>query len=551
MEDGYPDHMRKSIEKVEKTRSERVGKTFERMGAEESEEVLNRFHPDYREEGKKELVVGPSKGEKAPVELAQLLHSPSLIDPDEVDLSQIDHDVDILIIGGGGAGTVAALWAVKEGISPENILLATKLRHGDSNSMMAQGGIQAADKEIDSPIQHYLDAIGGGHFTNDEALLKALTEDAPKIMKWHEELGVMYDRDKDGDFVELPGGGTSRYRLHSAGDYTGMEIMRVLRDEFRNKDIPVLEFAPAVELLTDGNGEVTGALLMNLETNEYYVVRAKSTIMATGGFGRLHIQSYPTTNHYGATADGLVMGYRAGVPLRDMDSVQYHPTGAAHPDQVVGLLVTEKVRSLGAQPVNVDGEMFVNPLEPRDVEAAAIIRECYGREKGVTTPTGMKGVWLDSPLIDELEGEGTIEDRLPAMVRQYKRFGIDMTKDPILVFPTLHYQNGGLVINPDGSTPVKGLFASGEVSGGIHGKNRLMGNSLLDFNVFGRRAGMAAAKRAQKAGSPAKLSLEHIDKHTEDLEKAGIDTKDTSPRLLPEYRGKKVLERHLDISVTL
>ncbi len=550
MTDGYPRYMRESIEKLESTREERAKTTFERMPASESDELLKKYHPDYREEGKREIRVGASKGEKAPLELLRLLEAPSLIDPADIDLGQVDYDLDLLIIGGGGAGTVAALWAIGEGISPENILIATKLRHGDSNSMMAQGGIQAADKVEDSPVQHYLDAMGGGHYTNVPELLEALTMDAPRLIRWHEELGILYDRDTDSEFIELPGGGTSRYRMHSSGDYTGMELMRVIRDEARNQDVPVLEFAPAVELLTDDHGSVTGALIMNLETNEYYVVRARSTVLATGGFGRLHVQSYPTSNHYGATGDGLIMGYRAGVPLRDMDSVQYHPTGAAYPDQVLGLLVTEKVRSIGAQPINVDGEMFVNPLEPRDVEAAAFIRECYGRDKGIETPTGMKGVWLDSPLIDVIKGEGTVARNLPAMVRQYKRFNIDMTIDPILVFPTLHYQNGGLAIDAQGATPVSGLFACGEVTGGVHGKNRLMGNSLLDFNVFGRRVGISAAKHASKA-APGKLTLNHVNSYQKALEDAGVDTKERSPLLIPEYRGKKVLERHLDIGVFL
>nr|AGF92996.1 succinate dehydrogenase/fumarate reductase flavoprotein subunit [uncultured organism] len=550
MSEGYPDYMEESIKKVEETRAERIDKTPDRMDPDEADEVLNNFHPDYKPEGKKKLQMGPSKDRKVPNEVSELLEAHSLIEPSDIDLNQVDYDVDVLIIGGGGAGTVASLWAVKEGIDPENILISTKLRHGDSNSMMAQGGIQVADREDDSPPRHYLDVIGGGHFTNEPELVKALTRDAPKVLDWHEDLGMMYDREDDGNFVELPGGGTSRYRLHSAGDYTGMELMRVLRDEARNLDIPVLEFTPAVELLKDDKGQVAGAVLMNLETNEYYVVRAKSTIMATGGFGRLHVQSYPTTNHYGATADGLVMGYRAGVPIRDLDSVQYHPTGAAHPDQIVGLLVTEKVRSLGAQPVNCDGELFVNPMEPRDIEAASLIRECHGRNNGVKTPTGMKGVWLDSPLIEEKKGEGTIEENLPAMVRLYERFGIDMTEKPILVFPTLHYQNGGLEINSDASTPVPGLFAGGEVEGGVHGKNRLMGNSLLDYNVFGRRAGINAARHAKKA-SIGELTLDHVQKYEDQLDDAGIDTDRKSPMLLPEYRGENVLNRHLDIDVTL
>jgi succinate dehydrogenase / fumarate reductase flavoprotein subunit len=298
--------------------------------------------------------------------------------------------------------------------------------------------------------------------------------------------------------VTLHGGGTSRKRMHSARDYTGLEIVRNLKDEIINKNIPVLEFTSAIELLTDKNRKVVGAMLYNMETQSYLIVKAKSTILTTGGFGRLHIQGFQTTNHYGATADGLVLAYRAGATLRDMDSTQYHPTGAAYPEQIVGLLVTEKVRGLGAQPINIHGKQFVNSREPRDVEAAAIIKECYEKNNGITTPTGMKGVWLDTPMIDIIHGEGTIQKELPAMLRQYKRFDIDITQLPILVFPTLHYQNGGIVINENANTIVEGLFAAGEVTGGTHGKNRLMGNSILEYSVFGRIAGINAAKRVLK-----------------------------------------------------
>lgn len=543
---GYPDYMRESIEKVEKTRPNRLKATFESMTLEEREEILNEYHPDYKPEAKREISFGPSKGQKVPLEVADLIEAHPLVNPDDVDLSHIDYDIDILIIGGGGGGTVAALWAYYSGVPVENILIVTKLRHGDSNSMMAQGGIQAADRKVDSPPRHYLDAIGGGHFTNKPELVRALTMDAPKIIKWHEELGVMYDKDEQGVMMELAGGGTSRKRMHSARDYTGMEIMRTIRDETRNVGVPVLEFSPAVELLLDNEGKAAGAILFNMETDQYYVVKAKATILATGGFGRLHVQGFATTNHYGATADGLVMAYHVGATLIDLDSVQYHPTGAAYPEQIVGLLVTEKVRGLGAQPVNKDGELFVYPLEPRDVEAANLIRECYGRDNGVITPTGMRGVWLDSPMIDELQGEGTIRRNLAAMVRMFDRFGIDMTKDPILVFPTLHYQNGGVEINERAETSVPGLFAAGEVEGGVHGKNRLMGNSLLDYNVFGRRAGIYAAKYVKKA-TIGELSLDHVRKYEEMLKNAGIETDRRAPLLLPDYRGKEVLSRALDI----
>ncbi len=542
---GYPAYMRESIVKVEQTRPARLYATFPAMSLDERKVLLTHFHPDFKEDQKRPLAFGPSQGMFINHELADLLEARPLI-PSHLDVSRVDYEVDVLIIGGGGAGTVAALWAVEAGIDPQRILIATKLRHGDSNSTMAQGGIQAADRPTDSPVMHYLDAMGGGHFTNRPELVQALVMDAPGIIQWHESLGVMYDKDAEGNFVVHPGGGTSRNRMHSARDYTGLEIMRVIRDEARNRAIPVIEFAPAIELLMDDHGHVAGAVLLNLETRRYRIVKAHATILATGGLGRLHMQQYPTTNHYGATADGLVLAYRVGAHLTDLDAIQYHPTGAAFPAQMAGLLITEKVRGLGAQPVNRNGDMFVFPLEPRDVEASAFIRECYERELGITTPLGMRGIWLDAPMVDILHGPGTIQTALPAMFRMYQRFGIDMTRDPILVFPTLHYQNGGIVADAHGATTVPGLFVAGEVMGGIHGKNRLMGNSLLDFNVFGKRAGIAAAAYARQT-TPGNLTLAHIDAYEQMLRAAGVDRDRTAPRLLPDYRGREALERYLDI----
>jgi succinate dehydrogenase / fumarate reductase flavoprotein subunit len=542
---GYPEYMLESIEKVEATREARLKQSFPPMSLEERTALLHKFHPDYKSDQKRTIAFGPSQGMMVNHELANLIEAQPLVSPD-LDLSHVDYNVDVLIIGGGGAGTVAALWAAKEGIHPGNILIATKLRHGDSNSTMAQGGIQAADRPEDSPLIHYLDALGGGHFTNQRDLVQALVMDAPRIIDWHQNLGVMYDKDDEGNFIENPGGGTSRKRLHSSKDYTGLEIMRVIRDEARNIGVPVVEFSTAIELLMDDKGQVAGAVLFNLETKDYLIVRAKSTILATGGFGRLHVQGFPTTNHYGATADGLVLAYRVGAELIDLDSVQYHPTGAAYPPQIAGLLITEKVRGMGAAPVNKNGDLFVYPLEPRDVESSAFIRECYEREMGVLTPSGLRGVWLDSPMVDMLNGEGTIKKALPAMWRMYQRFGIDMTRDPILVFPTLHYQNGGIVIDVNGETTVPGLFAGGEVGGGVHGKNRLMGNSLLDFNVFGMRAGISAARHAKET-TLGQLTLAHTDRYRQMLQEAGVETERTAPMILPEYRGKEAIERHLDI----
>jgi succinate dehydrogenase / fumarate reductase flavoprotein subunit/L-aspartate oxidase len=326
---------------------------------------------------------------------------------------------------------------------------------------------------------------------------------------------------------------------------TGAEIMRILRDEARNRseDITLLEFSPAVELLLDEEGKCAGAILYNLETEEYSVVQAKAVIMASGGFGRLHIQGFATTNHYGATMDGVVMAYRAGVKNCLMHSTQYHPTGAAYPEQNVGLLITEKTRGLGAHVVNRDGEQFCFPLEPRDVESACFIRECMERGKGVTTPTGRMGVWLDSPMIDILLGPGTVEKELPAKFIQFKRYGIDISKEPMLVYPTLHYQNGGIDIDEHARTKLPGFFASGEVIGGIHGDNRLMGNSLQDILTFGRRAGKAAADYVKGGVVLKRLSLDHVAQFEEELKKAGIGNPGIAPMLLPDYTTEVVKER--------
>ncbi len=522
--------MYESIKKVEATRKERMATEPRRMTAEEKEALLKAYHPDYREDGFAEIKVGPNKGEKAPKELTELLHSNSRLLKEKVDLSKVDYETDVLVIGGGGAGCSAAIEANEAGA---DVIVVTKLRIGDANTMMAEGGIQAADKENDSPVQHYLDAFGGGHFAARPELLRRLVMEAPDAIKWLNDLGVMFDKEEDGRMVTTHGGGTSRKRMHACKDYSGAEIMRNVRDEVLNRQIPVIEFTSAVELIKDDKGQVAGAVLLNMETGDYLVAKAKTVVIATGGAGRLHYQNFPTSNHYGATADGLVLGYRAGAPLLYQDTIQYHPTGVAYPSQIFGALVTEKVRSLGAMLVNKDGEAYAHPLETRDVSASAIIREC-ANGKGVETPLG-SGVWLDTPMIEILGGEGTIERRIPAMMRMYLNYGIDMRKEPILVYPTLHYQNGGLEIGGDGFTKaIPNLLVAGEAVGGIHGRNRLMGNSLLDIIVFGRNAGKAAAAKAKEV-ELGKMNLDHIDAYAKELEAAGLETGTVSPMLLPNY----------------
>lgn len=529
----YTKEQLESLKKVEETRAERFNTELRRMSAEEKEAVLAAFHPDYIESAYEELKIGPNKGGKVLHELARLLQGrPRVLDMD-IDLTAPDYDVDVLIIGGGGAGASAAIEADKRGAKA---MMVTKLRLGDANTAMAEGGIQAADKPNDSPAIHYLDALGGGHFANKPELLYKLVNEAPEAIEWLNELGVMFDKEKDGTMITTHGGGTSRKRMHACKDYSGSEIMRVLRDEVYNRGITVVDFTSAVELVKDTEGKIAGAVLMNMETKEILLARAKTVVIATGGAGRLHYQGFPTSNHYGATADGLVLAYRAGAKLMYPETLQYHPTGAACPTQIYGALVTEKVRSLGAQLVNKDGIAFVNPLETRDVTASSIIRECKQNGKGIKTVDG-EGVWLDTPLIEMRGGEGTIEKRIPAMLRMFGKYGIDIRKEPILVYPTLHYQNGGIDISADGMAGVENLYVAGEAVGGIHGKNRLMGNSLLDIIVFGRNAGRNAGEKA-KSVSLKELTLDFVKEFEEEAAGAELGERELSPKLLPDYRRK-------------
>lgn len=529
----YNEEMKESMKKVAAHREANAVLEPRRMTADEKDKLLATYHPDYKQSEFTTLSIGPNKGEKVPIELAALLQAHSRIKNKKINLDKVDYDVDVLIIGGGGAGASAAIEADNNGAST---MIVTKLRIGDANTMMAEGGIQAADKPNDSPAQHYIDAFGGGHFAAKPELLYKLVNDAPEAIQWLNNLGVEFDKDADGTMITTHGGGTSRKRMHAAKDYSGAEIMRTLRDEVQNRQIPIVDFTSAIELIKDEDGKIAGAVLMNMETEEILIAKAKTVIIATGGAGRLHYQGFPTSNHYGATADGLVLGYRAGAKLLYADTLQYHPTGAAYPEQIFGALVTEKVRSLGAKLINVDGEAFMHPLETRDVSAASIIRECSTNGKGVHTDDGV-GVWLDTPMIELKNGEGTIEKRIPAMMRMFAKYGIDIRKEPILVYPTLHYQNGGLDISANGMTGVENLYVAGEAVGGIHGRNRLMGNSLLDIIVFGRNAGKNASEKAKDV-ELKNLTLSHVESFEQEIENAGIETDKVSPQLLPDYVRK-------------
>ena len=534
---AYPACMLPSIQKTEATRKERMRVFFPELTITAKNKLLEQYHPDFNQDVKRKLTIGVNKGDLAPSELTDLLEAPSRLDIDSIDLDRADYETDVLVIGCGGAGLAAAITAQENGA---DVILATKLRMGDSNTIMAEGGIGAATTPEDSPVIHYVDTLIGGRGKNVPALVKTLVSDAPFIVDWLASLGVNFDRLEDGSYFTHRPGGHSRRRSHSVMDLTGLEIMRVLGDEVRNRGILTIEFSPAVELICDESGRCAGAVLYNLDNDTSVVVKASTTILATGGMGRLHPLGFPTSNHYGATADGLVMAYRTGARLLYVESVQFHPTGTAWPEQSLGLLISEALRAQGAQVTNCDGESFAASLETRDALAAAIIRECSDRGKGIKTPTGMVGVWLDTPLIDMIHGPGTFKRRFAGIYSRFSKDGVDPEKEPILVYPTQHYQNGGIAINTFGETSVENLYAVGEVSGGVHGHNRLGSNSLLDIFVFGRRAGKAAAVKARTV-TIGKLSLAHVRTFENELREAGIVSRGTSPLLLPDYRFEKAL----------
>ncbi|MBT4080477.1 MAG: FAD-binding protein [Gammaproteobacteria bacterium] len=494
----------------------------------ENRQLLNHFHPDYIEESRATLQIGPNKGDPCHKQLAQLLQSDSRIN--EADLAgAATVKTDVLVIGGGGAGCAAALIAQQQGAK---VILATKLRLGDSNTIMAEGGIQASINKGDSPQTHFDDTLKAGHHHSDPNLVAKLALDGPDVIRWLIQQGMQFDLDEFGDLLTRRAGGTSAERICFYRDYTGLEMMRVLREAVYNSGVEVWNYSPTVELLSDDMGGCSGAVLSSLKDRKYIQVSAKTVILATGGIGRMHLNTFPTSNHFGATGDGLVLAYRLGAALRDLDSFQYHPTGLAHPYHLAGTLITEGVRSNGTYLLNGKGERFTDELQARDIVAASIIRECQ-EGRGIVTEDHQAGVWLDTPGL-ELRHPGLLQQKFPKLMHLGKKTGTDLTQKPMLIYPTLHYQNGGVVINENGETSIPGLVCAGEVAGGIHGKNRLMGNALLEIISFGRRAGLIAAERRKNKRS-SQLSIEHLNQLRRELTHSNLSLDCEGPLLFPEY----------------
>ena len=524
------DWAKESLDKVARTRTERMTQPAPSISDDEAQQLIKEYHPDYVGNERK-IHVGPNADSDAfPMELADLLESDSPLPKDFQ--PSVDVETDVLIIGGGGAGVTAALGLADSGLT---VHLATKLRLGDANTVMAEGGIQAALGVDDSTRRHFADSYVGGHGKNDTGLLRHLCEEGPAGIRWLTHLGTLFDQNDDGSFRFRKGGGTSTPRVLACRDYTGLEIMRVLKSAVMSSATHVLEHHAAVELTDDGKDRVTGAVLWNTQTGELVTVSARAVILATGGSGQLRLQGYPTSNHLGATGDGLILAYRQGCSLVFPGSHQYHPSGSSFPEALVGQLVTESIRSAGAQILNVNGERFIDEMTFRDVVAAGIIREVM-EGRGVETPTGRRGVWLDTPLIEQTKGEGTLAHQFPGLIHRFKRYGIDPATQPLLIYPTLHYQNGGIRIDTECRTERTGLWAAGEVTGGIHGTNRLMGNSLLDIIVFGRRVSESVRQNITERGT---MTLTRLNQYRDALSGLPHKLDATAPQLYPRVSGMK------------
>jgi succinate dehydrogenase / fumarate reductase flavoprotein subunit/L-aspartate oxidase len=397
-----------------------------------------------------------------------------------------DAVIDVLVIGSGAAGLAAAVSAEGAGA---RVLVATKTTLQANNSSKAQGGIQAALGDDDSPELHAEDVLRSSHDTADMRLVDVLTSEAAGAIAWLEERGCGFTRE-NGGYRLARCGGASRRRLLQVGDRTGHAITKALRESFEAGGGETL----AHHRLTRLEPMESGWRASFTTPNGSDEIDAGAVVLASGGrcFAEAETRGELSTNHPNATGETTLLACAAGAEARDLDALQYHPNGGAWPPNMQGYSIPETTRAYGAVLLNAAGEEFTDSLGPRDEVSQAIFDEVEAG-RGVETRDGRPAVWLDTTRIAEADAEIS----LPYMLRRYRGGGIDPLAQPILTYPVLHYQNGGLVIDQSAETTLEGVFACGEIAGGTHGRNRMMGNSLLECVVFGRRAGANAATKAK------------------------------------------------------
>jgi succinate dehydrogenase / fumarate reductase, flavoprotein subunit len=442
---------------------------------------------------------------------------------------------DVLIIGAGGAGLRAAIAALGEGVS---VGVVCKSLLGKAHTVMAEGGIAAAMANVDKADNwqtHFRDTLRGGKFLNNWRMAEIHARESPQGVRELEQWGALFDRTSEGDILQRAFGGHSFKRLCHVGDRTGLEMIRTLQDRGVHLGIDVYMECAITRLLKEGD-RIVGAFGYWRESGRFIVFKAKSVVIATGGIGKAW---RITSNSWEYTGDGMALAYDVGAELMDMEFVQFHPTGMVWPPGVQGILVTEAVRGEGGILRNKVGERFMERYDPakmelstRDVVARAIYTEA---KEGRGTEHG--GAFLD---ISHKPAD-YVKRKLPSMYHQFRELAdVDITKEPMEVGPTCHYMMGGIRVDAEtASASVAGLFAAGEAAAGLHGANRLGGNSLSDLLVFGRRAGLAAANHAKSAGAST-------------IDEAQIE--ESAKELLAPFvhlEGKSPYELHAELQETM
>jgi len=416
------------------------------------------------------------------------------------------HQFDVLVVGAGGAGLRAAIEASSQGAKTA---LVCKSLLGKAHTVMAEGGIAAALANVakeDNWQTHFRDTLLGGKMLNNWRMAQLHAQEAPERVLELERWGAVFDRTGEGRILQRPFGGHTHPRLAHVGDRTGLEMIRTLQDKGVHQGIDVFMECTVTRLLLDG-GRVAGAFAYWRESGRFIVFRAKAVVLATGGIGKAY---KITSNSWEYTGDGHALAYQAGAQLIDMEFVQFHPTGMVWPPGVMGILVTEAVRGEGGILRNSKSERFMERYDPKRLELSTrdlVARAIYTEVKeGRGSPHG--GAFLD---ISHKPAE-YVKRKLPSMYHQFRDLAdVDITREPMEVGPTTHYMMGGVKVDAEtAASRVPGLFAAGEVAGGMHGANRLGGNSLSDLLVFGKRAGLGAAAYAKGLGAHPAVAPEAL-----------------------------------------